>query len=230
MKLTPITENVTQLTRFGLVNAFLVREPEGFTLIDTMVRGSAPKLIEAAARIDGDTAITRILITHAHDDHTGSVEALEKALPEAEVLAPERDAKLMRGNKTGEPGEPDGKLLGKYPPLDLTIDRELTEGDRAGSLEVVDAPGHSPGQIALLDTRTGVLLAADTYSGVGGVATTAGPYLRFPLPGFVTWHRPTALESAKKLRELKPAWLAFGHGKPVKDPVPAMDEAVERSS
>ena len=31
MKTTPVTENLTQLTRLHLVNAFLVREDDGFT-------------------------------------------------------------------------------------------------------------------------------------------------------------------------------------------------------
>ncbi len=42
-----------------------------------------------------------------------------------------------------------------------------------GSLEVVPAPGHTPGQVALLDTRDRTLLCADAYSTLGGVATTA---------------------------------------------------------
>lgn len=226
MKTTAVTPDIFQLTRFGAVNSFLVREEDGFTLVDTMFRGSAGRLIEAASA-QGAT-ITRILLTHAHDDHTGSLVAVSKALPDAEVIAPKRDAKLIRGDKSPEPGEPDGKLLGGYPALDVTISRELIEGDRVGSLEVIDTPGHSPGQQAFLDPRTNTLIAADAYSNILGLATTAGPYSRFPLPGFVTWHRPTALESAKKLRDLKPDLLLVGHGKPFRNPGPAMDEAISR--
>ena len=35
MKTTPVTANLTQLTRLHFVNAFLVREDDGFTLVDT---------------------------------------------------------------------------------------------------------------------------------------------------------------------------------------------------
>ena len=49
--------------------------------------------------------------------------------------------------------------------------RTVTEGDRIGSLEVVHAFGHTPGQIALLDTRDRSLYCADAYSTLGGVAT-----------------------------------------------------------
>ncbi|MGK2933193.1 MAG: MBL fold metallo-hydrolase [Solirubrobacterales bacterium] len=228
MKSTAVTENLTQLTRLGAVNAFLVREEDGFTLVDTMVKGSEKALIKAAA--ESGAPIVRLVVTHAHDDHVGSLVALAKALPGAEVIAPKRDAKLMRGDKTGEPGEPDGKLLGAYKPLDVEIDREVSEGDRIGSLEVIEAPGHSPGQCAHLDTRDGTLIAADAFSSLGGVATTAGPYWKFPLPGFVTWDRPTALATAKKLRDLGPSTMVVGHGKATKDPVSAMTAAIEKRS
>jgi glyoxylase-like metal-dependent hydrolase (beta-lactamase superfamily II) len=52
---------------------------------------------------------------------------------------------------------------------------------------------------------------------------------RFPLVGFATWHRPTALESAKALRALEPARLAPGHGKVVESPLAAMDAAIKRA-
>ena len=45
-----------------------------------------------------------------------------------------------------------------------------------------------------------------------------------------TWHRPTALESARALRALDPKRLAPGHGKVIEDPGPAMDRAIERAA
>ena len=35
MQTTNITDNLIQLTRYRFVNAFLVREDDGFTLVDT---------------------------------------------------------------------------------------------------------------------------------------------------------------------------------------------------
>ncbi|MBK5111024.1 MAG: MBL fold metallo-hydrolase [Thermoleophilia bacterium] len=228
MKTARISPGTLQLTRFGAVNAFLVREDDGFTLIDAMVKGSEKGLAAAAA--DAGAPINRIVITHAHSDHYGSLVALAKLQPEAELIASTRDARLMNGDKTPEPGEPEGKLRVPFPDLGVSFDRLVDEGDRIASLEVVATPGHSPGQIALLDTRDSGLVVADAYSSLGGLATTAGPYWKFPLPGFVTWHRPSALESAKKLRALDPAWLAVGHGKPIADPASQMDKAIARSS
>jgi glyoxylase-like metal-dependent hydrolase (beta-lactamase superfamily II) len=45
-----------------------------------------------------------------------------------------------------------------------------------------------------------------------------------------TWHKPTALESAKALRKLDPARLAPGHGKIVENPGAQMDAAVARGA
>jgi hypothetical protein len=62
------------------------------------------------------------------------------------------------------------------------------------------------------------------------VATTAKPNPRFPLPAMSTWHRPTALETARALRALDPARLAAGHGKVVEAPGAAMDRAIARGA
>jgi len=61
MKTTNVTENLIQLTRQRFVNAYLVREDDGFTLIDTTVGGAADELI-AAAR-DAGGAIRRVAFT-----------------------------------------------------------------------------------------------------------------------------------------------------------------------
>ena len=41
MKTSTITPNLTQLTRLRFVNAYLVREDDGFTLVDTTTGGAA---------------------------------------------------------------------------------------------------------------------------------------------------------------------------------------------
>src|SRR3954452_22941157 len=109
MKTTPITENLTQLTRLRFVNAFLVREDDGFTLVDTTTGGAADALIAAAEQAGG--AIRRIALTHGHGDHVGSVDALKARLGNAvEVLMPELDARILAGEDVVE-----GKLPGSWP-------------------------------------------------------------------------------------------------------------------
>jgi hypothetical protein len=41
MKTTQITPNLYQLTRLAAFNCYLVREADGFTLVDTNMSGSA---------------------------------------------------------------------------------------------------------------------------------------------------------------------------------------------
>jgi glyoxylase-like metal-dependent hydrolase (beta-lactamase superfamily II) len=219
---------LTRISRFGFVNCYLVEEDDGFTLIDTMLPKSGKVVLERAAQLG--RPIVRIALSHAHGDHIGSVDELAAQLPNAEVSISARDARLMAGDKTLDPGEEIGKLRGSYPGAKTTPARTFVPGDRIGSLEVVAAPGHTPGHVAFLDTRDRTLYCADAYSTLGGVATSAKPNPRFPLPAMATWHRPTALESARALRALDPARLAPGHGKVVDAPAAAMDRAIEKAS
>jgi len=216
--------HLLRVDRLRFVNAYLVREDDGLTLVDCLLPRSAALLLGEAAR--AGLPIVRIAVTHAHADHIGSLDALAEALPGVEVAISARDARLLAGDTALDPGEPQGKLRGSHPGARTRPTRLLGPGDRVGSLEVVASPGHTPGHIALLDVRDRTLLAGDAYSTLGGLATTARPNPRFPLPALATWHRPTALESARRLRALDPARLAAGHGPVVDAPGPAMDRAI----
>jgi glyoxylase-like metal-dependent hydrolase (beta-lactamase superfamily II) len=219
---------INQLTRFRFVNAYLVDEDDGFTLVDTMLPRSGKVAIARAQELG--KPIVRIALTHAHGDHIGSVDELAAQLPDAEISISERDARLMAGEKTLDPGEEIGKLRGSYPGAKTKPGRTFVPGDHIGSLEVIAAPGHTPGHVAFLDTRDQTLYSGDAFTTIGGVHTTADMKQIFPLATTATWHRPTEIESAKALRALNPTRLAPGHGKVVENPGPAMDEAIARVS
>ncbi len=99
-----------------------------------------------------------------------------------------------------------------------------------GSIRVIATPGHTPGHVSFLDPRSNTVICGDVFTTLGGVATSAKGNWRFPLAAPATWHKPTELESAKKLLALNPHHLAPGHGKIVDAPTAAMAKAIERGS
>ncbi|MGB0096510.1 MAG: MBL fold metallo-hydrolase [Solirubrobacteraceae bacterium] len=223
MKATRVTHNIVQLTRLRFVNAYLVREHDGFTLVDTATGGSADTIIAAAAREGGE--IRRIALTHGHGDHVGSLDALKDRLgASVQMLMPEVDARIHAGEKVVE-----GKLPGAWPKLKTVPDIRIDHGDRVGNLEVVLTPGHTPGHVAFFDPRDRALIAGDTFTAYGRLAVASHFYLRFPFAAMATWDEAMVVESARRLRSLNPSVLLVGHGPAVREPGAVMDEAILRA-
>ncbi len=226
MRVTVLTPRLIQLTalpRVFPINCYLVREDDGFTLIDAGMYGA--KAILAAAAKQG-APIRRIVLTHAHADHVGTLDALHAVLPDAEVLISPRDARPLMGDRSVDADEPGNKLPGGWKTCTTKPSGLLRAGDRVGSLEVVAAPGHTPGHLAFLDTRDRALIAGDAFQTRGGIAVSGIIRPLFPFPAMATWDLPTALRTAVELRALNPSLLTVGHGRALVSPASAMDQAI----
>ena len=216
--------DLNRVSRLSIVNSFLVVEDDGLTLIDTGLPGTARRIRDRAKALE--LPIVRIALTHAHSDHIGSLDALAGALPDAEVIVSEREAPLLQRNKQLQQGEPSDRVRGGFPGAATRPTRTVNDGDRIGSLRVIATPGHTPGHIALIDTRDGTLYAGDVFVNKGGFSTSAVVRWRFPLAGLATWSRQLELDSARRLTDLGPTRLGPGHGPVLNAPAQAMRRAI----
>ena len=228
MKLHGHSPYLYRLTHYGVINCYLVPEADGLTLVDTGISGTAPLIREAVQSLA--QPLRRIVLTHAHSDHVGGLDALHNLYPDAEVLISARDARFLAGDMSLDGDEPQVKLRGGFTPVQTRPTRLLEEGDRVGSLRAVSSPGHTPGHMAFSDVRDGTLIAGDALQTLGGLAVSGQLRGRFPLLALFTWHAPTALESARTLTALSPTRLAVGHGPVLEGPTETMQSATEKFS
>ncbi|CAM4404014.1 metallo-beta-lactamase [Bacillus manliponensis] len=213
------------LPRAFPVNCYFVEEEDHLTLVDAALPYSAKCILETAKKIG--KPIHHIVLTHAHDDHVGSLDALKEALPHAKVYISKRDARLLRGDKALEEGDFGMPIKGGVPKnIKTKPDVLLQDGDRIGSLLAIATPGHTPGSMSFLDTRNRALIAGDALQTRGGTGIAGQMKFLFPFPAMATWSKEIALQSTEKLLSHEPSILAVGHGKMLVNPINEMEKAV----
>jgi glyoxylase-like metal-dependent hydrolase (beta-lactamase superfamily II) len=205
--------------RFPVRHAYLCQDPDGLTLIDTSVPGSAPQIATAIRTLSHDLAdLRRLMLTHFHADHAGSAAEIA-AWGNAEVCAHHADAPFLRGEAPGPP--PDladwevplfdqvSRHLPAAPPAPVRIDRELDDGDEiafGGGAVAVSVPGHTPGSVGFYLPGPRVLFSGDTAA-------------RRPngqvMPGVFNTDRAQATASFRRLAGLDTDIACFGHGQPL---------------
>jgi glyoxylase-like metal-dependent hydrolase (beta-lactamase superfamily II) len=199
---------------FEIGQVYLWDWGEGLTVIDTGVTGSADAILQAIAAIGRHPEDVReILLTHYHDDHCGGAAQLAERI-HAPVIAHVADAPVIRGAQPQPPPnltEQERPLAESIIPrvpraLPVAVTREVADGDTtAGGGTVIGVPGHTPGSIALLVPRLGLLFTGDTIASVNGT----------PILGPFNIDREQAIESVRKQAGLEFDVACFGHGDPI---------------
>lgn len=224
-------KTIYQLTFFPQVfpvNCYLVEEEDGLTLIDAALPFSWKEILQAAKEIG--KPITRMVLTHAHMDHVGALDALKEVLPDVPVYISKRDALLLAGDRSLLPNEPSTPIRGGVPKnLKTRADIGLEDGDSIGSLVALSTPGHTPGSMSFLDTRTNGMIVGDAIQMKGGFAIAGQFRPWFPFPAWATWNKVLAIESARKIKEAHPSFLGTGHGDFLVDPLQALDGAIKEA-
>lgn len=202
----------------GHVHAFLVEAGGELSLVDTLFETDAHLVLDAITALGRPpTDLKRIAITHGHRSHVGGLAALKRETG-ATVYAHRWEADIVAGDRPAQPVSILPRQSLKLIPFQLglwlnlpkhapcPVDELLDDGDEFGPLQVIYAPGHSPGHLAFWWPERSFLIAGD------GVATW--PNL---CPGWLSFNlnKKQHHTTLQRLASLEAQIVGVGHGDPI---------------
>lgn len=198
----------------GMVNAYLIEDEYGVTLIDGGDSTHAATVMRAITSRGHDLAHVRFVLTHLHYDHAGSAAMLQQHGAPAALMHPLDGADAAQGIQMRKfvlswpfsmvQKQFDARPLTRGQPI--AVDACAHDGVAiTPSLHVIHTPGHTAGHISLLwQAHGGVLIAGDACTNVFGLRPAVGH--EDPLLAKITRH--TLAQHAYH-------HLVVGHGNPI---------------
>jgi glyoxylase-like metal-dependent hydrolase (beta-lactamase superfamily II) len=201
----------------GKANAYLIESDDGLTLIDA---GYPDKEAAVFAAIRGlgrsPHQLKHLIFTHGHPDHIGSAAAIVRKTGARTYMHP-LDILMAESGGPFRPMRAAPGLLRRvlckllYHPdqrvQPVAINQPLAAGEIlpiAGGIEVIHAPGHCAGQVALLWRPGRMLFTGDVCMNIMGLGDPVG---------FESLKEGRT--SQRKLASLSFDAAGFGHGAPI---------------
>jgi glyoxylase-like metal-dependent hydrolase (beta-lactamase superfamily II) len=205
---------------------------DGITLIEASTTHTAPYILEAARELGfGPDDIRRCINTHIHLDHAGASGWLAKNIPGIKIYVHERGIKhLADPTRLIESAqmvygsvetimEIHGEII-PVPEENLVgvTDTELDIGDGV-MLKILEAPGHASHHICIFEPSTGCLFSGEALGHYHPEFDTLTPAVAPP-----SFDLEASIETARKLRVLKPRTICFSQFGQRRDPETVMDD------
>jgi glyoxylase-like metal-dependent hydrolase (beta-lactamase superfamily II) len=215
------------LHRIGsdVVNAYLVEDAAGVTIVDAGLPGHWRELEQELTRLGRSLDDVRgIVLTHGDSDHIGFGERLRQANGTL-VHVHELDAARARG-EIKKPNSGWGPIkmrsllrfvwysarhggLRIRPVHEVVTFADGDTLDLPGSPRIIHVPGHTPGSVAVHVPAVDALFVGDALT-TGNVLTGE----QGPRPAPFTLDPEGALASLAKLEAVQATWVLPGHGAP----------------
>lgn len=215
-------------------NVYFIKDYDGISIFDTGCGcdSSVERVLNALKSIGWDKLpVEKIVLSHAHPDHIGGMEALLPYLNPKQIIIHEIDAPYANNpndlnfsfdiplcnEKNRDKGNDEGhgfdvleyfKMV-NCPMCSVDVSKTVKQKDIINigryDFEVIHTPGHAPGHISLYDADKKVLLAGDIIGEI------------------VAWYAPSSggamgyLDSLQKMDALDIDIILPSHGGVIKD-------------